>query len=929
MHVKINTPQRRNTLATAIAATLGIAATGLPGLAVADIYTWGSLTGPASSTATCAASPNAAAVTFTMLTATGSALANTSITGKGANQFQTITCGTLTYNTATQSGTAEIGAFDFFSGTSPAIARAITIDKVPAGLDDGSGNLILANMLFDWSGNNGIPVSISWNAQGLLNEMDGTPTSFTLNPDGSINTSSALSGTGGTPSSDGTYSNSTFGYLALGPSPVATTDFNTTNVAGCSTSSCLGVNPSADINGLSAVPDTVVNQHRAAPGGYGTGTGIGGNPMQDGPFAGFNANFDFTSMKLVSFVDTTPPVINLNGVSPLSVTLGSGPYTDAGATCTDALPVGGSLTVTTGGDVVDTNVGGVYTITYDCTDGSSNVATQVTRTVVVASPGAPLVALNGSNPVTQECNVTPYTDAGALCVDFEDGAITGSIPPDVAGTSFSINQSAVDAGLGTPGSYTATWSCTDSTALTTAVGRTVNVVDTIKPVITINGASTVNIASSTPQNPVTYNDAGATATDSCDPSIGVTTTNPVDVVVPDNGNATLSYNVQYDAVDASMNSVSAFRTVNVTRSQPVITLQGSPTIVLKLNEPYVEPGIDITDAQDGNLTAVTTSGTTPGIGAGAGNLTHNIVIRDSSSNIISSIDSGIDGASYTISYDVTDSNGNTATQVTRKVNVGAFAINSNFTMLDGVGKVFGGTNDIVFLWDGTFNTTEHDTDFSKMSIATAKPQPFFNFFWKASHILVFGPGTYTFDTTCTITQIETGADCSSNPLPPNQSERNLTMTVKPGQVGAHIIFDWGKPDPSKHCGVANCDIDVLNVWDVNGVWDRHGKTGADNKLWDGQAGVAPDPKTTWKLVSTDINGDGVNGIPMVDGPFQGFRPNYNAGPGGTAGPTPPYTGSAPDTKLGNGLASLSLLSLFAGLTTLFGLRRFGKKRLGE
>ena len=83
--------------------------------------------------------------------------------------------------------------------------------------------------------------------------------------------------------------------------------------------------------------------------------------------------------------------------------------------------------------------------------------------------------------------------------------------------------------------------------------------------------------------------------------------------------------------------------------------------------------------------------------------------------------------------------------------------------------------------------------------------------------------------------------------------------------------------------------------------------------------------TTWKLVSTDVNGDRVNGSPMVDGPFQGFYANFNAGPGGTAPPPEPYAGTAPDTKLGSGLASISVWALFAGLLTLFGLRRFSKK----
>ncbi len=78
-------------------------------------------------------------------------------------------------------------------------------------------------------------------------------------------------------------------------------------------------------------------------------------------------------------------------------------------------------------------------------------------------------------------------------------------------------------------------------------------------------------------------------------------------------------------------------------------------------------------------------------------------------------------------------------------------------------------------------------------------------------------------------------------------------------------------------------------------------------------------------MSTDLNGDLVNGTPMVDGPFQGFYANFNAGPGGTAPPPEPYTGTAPDTKIGTGLASISVWGLSAGLLTFFGFRRFSKK----
>ena len=81
--------------------------------------------------------------------------------------------------------------------------------------------------------------------------------------------------------------------------------------------------------------------------------------------------------------DTTAPVITLTGDSTVNVELGSGTYTDAGATTDDGV----TSVVTTG--TVDTNTAGTYTITYSATDAAGNSATQVTRTVVVAAGTTP------------------------------------------------------------------------------------------------------------------------------------------------------------------------------------------------------------------------------------------------------------------------------------------------------------------------------------------------------------------------------------------------------------------------------------------------------------------------------------------------------------------------------------------------------------
>lgn len=919
-NLKSNPNFRKKVLASALATLLP--ATNV----LSDIYVWGSLTGSVTDPATCAASPNAASVVFTLINPTGAITTNTDAQG-GIDVLgaQTPSCGTITFDTETQAGSADIVSFSFF-GSGPADAQSITIDALQPPQDLGIGNLFLGNMLFNWNGNIGIPVSLAWDATGLLNEMDGTPTSFTLNADGSINSAVDYS-QGALPVSDGSDAvGAGFIVFNTGPSPLAMRAENTANVNlnadECKTGAdgdftnntgggCMGITPSADKTAL-LVSDILENPLKTTP----NTEGLGGNPMVDGPFGGNNANFDFSTIKLASFTDTTPPGIALNGVQGSIINQVEGEtYVEDGASCTDAVPLSTNLNgvVVTGGTIPVplTVAGSPFTVTYNCQDPSGNDAAQVTRTINVTGAGQPVITLvadgNGDlSPVTRECETGgTYSDSGASCLDPEDGPITGTDTP-LAGNLFSLDKSNVDANIGNVGGpYTATWSCRDSNMSTTIQDRSVNVVDTSIPSITVNpslegGTLVVDLVSSTPQNLVTYNDQGASALDTCDTGVGVTTTGAVILVVPDTGTATLTYPITYESTDASGNKASVIRTVRVTRSQPVITLVGGG-LVLDVGEAYAEQGMNITDAQQGDLPGITASG--------------------NSSNLVYTIDSSAVDTStsgeYTVTYNVRDNDGNIGTQVARTVKVGIFADGSNFTMLNSGGSVIGGTNDVVFDWDQTVNNNDevdytNNLDFN-MTIASQQPFPFFGFVWTAHTIRVFGPGTYSFDTGCTVTEIRT-TGCPANSA--NASGTTISMTIPAGHVGAHILFDWN----------TTTDIDVVNVWDAsgNGVWDRHGGTGDINKLYDGNAGSAPDPDTTWKLVSIDIDGDNINASPMVDGPFQGFNANFNAGPGASAPPPEPYTGTALDTKLGDGL-SLNIWGLFAGLVTLVGLRRFRKK----
>lgn len=157
------------------------------------------------------------------------------------------------------------------------------------------------------------------------------------------------------------------------------------------------------------------------------------------------------------------------------------------------------------------------------------------------------------------------------------------------------------------------------------------------PEVTINGSNPVTVVSGT-----TYNDAGVTAVDNVDGTLSsgnIVVNNTVD------NNTVGQYTVTYTAFDAAGNvSCEVTRVVNVVASPdltpPTITLMGNDTITLEYCEFLTVPGATATDNVDGDIT--------------------------SNIQVTSNVDTGVVGF-YTIDYDVTDGAGNSATTVTRVV----------------------------------------------------------------------------------------------------------------------------------------------------------------------------------------------------------------------------------------------------------------------
>ena len=312
-----------------------------------------------------------------------------------------------------------------------------------------------------------------------------------------------------------------------------------------------------------------------------------------------------TASRTVIVDDTTAPVITLAGSTPVTHELGT-TYTDAGASASD---LSGPITVTTNG-TVNSNAVGSYVLTYVATDPSGNTATK-TRTVNVVDTTAPVVTVTGDNPATVELGTT-YTDAGATATD-------------ASGTVTVVTSGSVD--TDTVGSYTLTYTSTDASGNAGTATRTVSVVDTTAPVITVLGDNPA-----THEFGTTYTDAGATATDASG-TITVETNGEVNADVG-------TYVLTYVASDASGNTATATRTVNVVdTTAPVITVLGDNPATVEYGSNYVDAGATATDLRDGAVTVESTS-----------------------------ISSTTTLGEQTITYTATDAAGNTST-ATRTINV--------------------------------------------------------------------------------------------------------------------------------------------------------------------------------------------------------------------------------------------------------------------
>ena len=137
-----------------------------------------------------------------------------------------------------------------------------------------------------------------------------------------------------------------------------------------------------------------------------------------------------------------------------------------------------------------------------------------------------------------------------------------------------------------------------------------------------------------------------------------------------------------------------------------------------------------------------------------------------------------------------------------------------FEMFDTLGAVIE-TNE-----SGGNAVTADVRDFINGTWDVSSTVPFFGQAWTTHDGVIYtAPGVYEIDT------ITGGV---------------YTIQLAPGYSMGHTLLDWA----------ANTDIDIINIWDVNGN-------------------------------SIDVDGDGISGIAMLDGPFQGLTTTFSVGGGAT------------------------------------------------
>ena len=281
-------------------------------------------------------------------------------------------------------------------------------------------------------------------------------------------------------------------------------------------------------------------------------------------------------------VDSSAPVIQLNGENPLTIFVGN-PYEELGAIVKDSQgnPVAGFDKIQTlyakwkwtdEGDAdyeyvekIDTNQAGAYSVLYTFTyDTDKSVEKQ--RDIDVVDSSAPVIELNGENPVTISVG-NPYKELGAIVKDSQGNPVAGfdKIQTLYAKWKWTDEGDAdyeyvekIDTNQA--GAYSVLYTFTYDTDKSVEKQRDIDVVDGAAPVITLlpegNPDVTIEVGKQ-------YKDPGFKAKD----KDGKDITQKVKIDKNLDTNSTGTYYVYYDVVDDyGIAAATVYRVVEVVDS---------------------------------------------------------------------------------------------------------------------------------------------------------------------------------------------------------------------------------------------------------------------------------------------------------------------------------------------------------------------------
>jgi len=316
-----------------------------------------------------------------------------------------------------------------------------------------------------------------------------------------------------------------------------------------------------------------------------------------------------TAERIVNVVDTTAPIVTLNGAS--SVTLERyGVFADIDEGVEIEAP--GSL-VSVDTSQLDNTTQGTYTVTYNVVDDQNN-ANVITREVVVQDTVPPVVTLNNESTfyTLERYGVWADIDPG---VTVDEGSYVYSV---------NVDNTAI-------GNQSVEYIVKDGTNQTD-VFRTIRVVDTLPPIITVNEPDYVH------EIYTQYIDPGATADAG---SILTVDTSNADV---SNTTNIGTFDVVYSATDGNTaHDVTVIRTVTVSDTTPPVASLQYESYTTERFGTYVDPGDSDIILDEGSFVAGTD---------------------------LSNVDTSIThGSSFDVVYDIADSNALQNVNLIRSVTV--------------------------------------------------------------------------------------------------------------------------------------------------------------------------------------------------------------------------------------------------------------------